>query len=150
MSIHAYVLGEHGDSEVLVWSSAQVGGIPLDDFASQVNLPLGPAARRHIEDTVRQAAYRIIAGKGATDFGIGGGIARILQAVRDNERRVLTVSSVGAHPGPYEGVSVSLPRLIGSQGILQELQPNLSAGERSALADSAAVIRDAAAGLDLA
>jgi len=148
LSIHAYVLGEHGDSELLVWSSAQVGGIPLDDFAAQVKRPLEPAARQRIDENVRRAAYRIIAGKGATDFGIGGGIARILQAVRDNERRVLTVSSVGAQPGPFNGISISLPRLIGAAGVLHELHPKLSAAERSALSESAAVVRQAADSLD--
>jgi L-lactate dehydrogenase len=150
LSIHAYVLGEHGDSEVLVWSSAQVGGIPLEDFAAQGRVPLEPDIQSRIDENVRRAAYRIIAGKGATYFGIGGGIARIVQAVRDNERRVLTVSSVGTQPGEFQGVSVSLPRLIGSQGVLQELHPKLSGEERTALAKSTDVIRQAAAGLDLA
>lgn len=149
LSIHAYVLGEHGDSEVFVWSSAQAGGISLDDFAAQRRTPLTPDDRRRIDDAVRGAAHRIISGKGATYFGIGGGIARIVQAVRDDERRVLTVTSVGTGPGAFAGISVSLPRLIGSAGILQELQPSLSAGEQAELIASADVIRDAAAGLDL-
>lgn len=70
-SIHAYVLGEHGDSEVLNWSSARVGGVPLHEFCQQRQIELSEARRRQIDQAVRRAAYRIIEGKGATYFGIG-------------------------------------------------------------------------------
>src|SRR5512143_226729 len=76
-SVHAYVVGEHGDSEVLAWSSADVGGVPLLDFAHQVGRPVTEQARSAIDEGVRRAAYRIIEGKGATYYGIGAGIARI-------------------------------------------------------------------------
>ena len=93
-SVHAYVLGEHGDSEVLVWSSAYVGGVPALDFAEQIKKPLSDDIKASIDDRVRRAAYRIIEGKGATYHGIGAGLARIVQAIRDNERAVLTLSSL--------------------------------------------------------
>jgi L-lactate dehydrogenase len=83
-SVHAYVLGEHGDSEVLVWSSAKVGGVPLEDFATQRGLKLDAQVRARIDDGVRRAAYRIIEGKRATYFGIGAGLARLAAAVRDD------------------------------------------------------------------
>ena len=72
-SVHAYVVGEHGDSEVLIWSSATVGGVPLDDFAEHSRHFIGEEQRRTIEDRVRRAAYSIIEGKGATYYGIGAG-----------------------------------------------------------------------------
>ncbi len=150
LSVHAYVLGEHGDSEVLIWSSAQVGGIPVHDFAAQADRPLNEEVKARIEEEVRGAAYRIIAGKGATYFGIGAGIARIIRSVRADERRILTVSSVCREVREYRGVSLSLPRLIGSAGVIRELKPVASDDESRDLLRSAGVIRDAVAALDLA
>lgn len=93
-SVHAYVLGEHGDSEVLVWSSATVGGVPLASAAAQLGRPLGAAERERIDEAVRRAAYRIIAGKGATYYGIGAAVARLIRAIRDDEGLVVTVSAL--------------------------------------------------------
>jgi L-lactate dehydrogenase len=149
LSIHAYVLGEHGDSEVLVWSSARAGGIPIRDFAAQSGRPLDEETKRRMEEDVRGAAYRIIAGKGATYFGIGAGIARLVRSIRADERRVLTVSSVGRIVDDYRGVSLSLPRLIGAAGVIQELRPEISDQEHRDLLRSADIIRQAAASLKL-
>lgn len=148
-SVHAYVLGEHGDSEVLVWSSAQAGGVPLLDFASQSGRPITEEVRARIDDGVRRAAYRIIEGKGATYYGIGAGLSRIAGAVRDDERAVLTISSsMGGTPG-LEKVSLSLPRVVGAAGILATLLPVLSREEETAVRKSAAILREAGAGLHL-
>ena len=78
-SVHAYVMGEHGDSEVLVWSSAKVGGIPLLDFAAQTARTITPEVVARIDDGVRRAAYSIIEGKGATYYGGGSALARIVE-----------------------------------------------------------------------
>ena len=99
-SIHAYVLGEHGDSEVLVWSSATVGGLPLSDFANQIGRPVGGDIRAAIDEGVRRAAYRIIEGKGATYHGIGAGLARIVRAIRDDEGCGVDLVE---HQHPYRG-----------------------------------------------
>jgi L-lactate dehydrogenase len=144
LSVHAYVLGEHGDAEVLGWSSGKVGGVPIQDFAEQVGRPLNKAVKSRIDDGVRRAAYRIIEGKGATYYGIGAGLAQIAQAVRDDERRVLTLSSLTKDIEGFEEVSLSLPRVLGAKGVLAELQPNLSSVERSALDESASILKDAA------
>jgi L-lactate dehydrogenase len=90
---------------------------------------------------VRRAAYTIIAGKGATNFGIGAGLARIVAAIRDDERAVFTVSNTES-PG-YEDVSLSLPRVVGSSGIIATLSPALSDAERDALGRSADLLRQA-------
>ncbi len=142
-SVHAYVLGEHGDSEVLVWSSAQVGGLPLEEFARQGGGALDDAVRARIDEGVRRAAYRIIAGKRATYFGIGAGIARIVRALRDDERAVLTVSSASGGPAGFDGVCLSLPRVVGAAGIVRTLRPPLSPGEEAAIRDSAATLAEA-------
>jgi L-lactate dehydrogenase len=143
-SVHGYVLGEHGDSEVLAWSSATVGGIPLADFAGQTGRALTGDAKTRIEDGVRRAANRIIEGKGATYYGIGAGLSRIVSAVRDDERALLTVSSVTVGVKEFEGLSLSLPRVVGAAGIMETLRPDLSDAEQAALGKSAKMLRQAA------
>jgi L-lactate dehydrogenase len=144
MSIHAYVLGEHGDSEVLVWSSAKVGGVSLLDFAVQIGRPFTEEIRSQIDDGVRHAAYRIIEGKGATYYGIGAGLAQIVETIRGDQCRVLTVSSVTQDVRGLEGIALSLPRLVGAKGIIAELQPALLSDEQLALEESAEVLKKAA------
>jgi len=142
-SVHAYVLGEHGDSEVLAWSSAKVGGVPLLDFARQIGRPVTPEARETIDDGVRNAAYRIITGKGATYYGIGAAAARIINAVRDDEGAVLTLSNLSAGMDGLEGVSLSLPRVRGADGICATITPLLADEEQRLLEKSAAILREA-------
>jgi L-lactate dehydrogenase len=144
-SVHAYVLGEHGDSEVLAWSSGKVGGVPLEEFAEQIGRPLSDEDKTGIDDGVRQAAYRIIEGKGATYYGIGAGIARIVRAIEDDEGAVLTLSNVEG----FGGVSLSLPRVLKAKGIEATIQPMLSNEEAQALKRSAEILKEAAAELNL-
>jgi L-lactate dehydrogenase len=142
-SIHANVLGEHGDSEVLVWSSVVVGGMPLSSFADQVAAPLTEAIRNEIDDNVRNAAYRIIAGKGASFYGIGAGLARIVGAINRDEQAVLSVSCVTPEVEGVENVALSLPRVVGASGIAATLVPDLDFGERKALRRSAELLKAA-------
>ncbi len=146
-SVHAYVLGEHGDSEVLVWSSARIGGVPLFDFANQVGRPITEKVKSKIDNGVRRAAYLIIEGKGATYYGIGAGLARIVQAIRDDERAVLTLSSLSMDIEGLNEVSLSLPRVLGSKGIVAELRPALSSEEHIELKKSAKILKDTASQL---
>jgi L-lactate dehydrogenase len=143
-SVHAYVLGEHGDSEVPIWSSAKTGGIPLREFAEQIGRPVTEEVRGRIDEGVRHAAYRIIKGKGATYYGIGAGLARIASAVRDNEHGVITVSASTEGVEYIPETTLSLPRIIGSDGISATLRPVLSDDEQKALEQSAVILRDAA------
>ncbi len=144
-SVHAYVLGEHGDSEVLAWSSGKVGGVPLEEFATQIGRPITDDVKARIDDGVRRAAYRIIEGKGATYYGIGAGIARIAKAIRDDEGAVLTLSNIEG----LNGVSLSLPRVLKAKGIEATIQPMLSNEEAEALKRSAEILKEAAAELNL-
>ncbi len=143
-SVHAYVLGEHGDSEVLVWSSANTGGIPLLKFAEQMGRPVTKEVKDHIDERVRRAADRIIIGKGATYYGIGAGLARIASAIRDNEQAVLTVSASTAGVEDIPETTFSLPRVIGREGITTTLRPVLSDDEQKALVKSAEILLNAA------
>lgn len=146
-STHAYVLGEHGDSEVLHWSGASVGGLPVERFARQVGRPLTDAVRAEIDDGVRRAAYHIIEGKGATYYGIGGGISRIAQSILGNERSLITVSMTEDTVLGVTGLALSVPRLVGAGGIVETLWPALTPDEEAALEKSARTLSDAAAGL---
>jgi L-lactate dehydrogenase len=147
VSVHAYVLGEHGDSEVLAWSSASVGGVPVQDFARQVGVVLTEGRKSTIDDGVRCAAYRIIENKGATYYGIGAAIAQVVQAVRDDERRLLTVSSLTTGVESFRGICLSLPRVVGLHGIVSELRPDLSNEEHRVLQKSADILKGAAVDL---
>jgi len=143
-SVHAYVLGEHGDSEVLAWSSGKIGGVPVGEFAEQIGRPITDDVKARIDDGVRRAAYRIIEGKGATYYGIGAGIARIAKAIRDDEGAVLTLSNIEG----INGVSLSLPRVLKAKGIEATIQPLLSNEEEEALKRSAEILKKAAADLN--
>ena len=143
-SVHAYVLGEHGDSEVLAWSSGKIGGVPVGEFAEQIGRPITDNIKARIDDGVRRAAYRIIEGKGATYYGIGAGIARIAKAIRDDEGAVLTLSNIEG----INGVSLSLPRVLKAKGIEATIQPMLSNEEEKALNKSADILREAAVELN--
>ncbi|QPM91515.1 L-lactate dehydrogenase [Pseudooceanicola algae] len=147
-SVHAYVLGEHGDSEVLAWSSARAGSESISDFADQIGAPLTEAVRARIDDAVRHAAYKIIEGKGATWYGIGAGLARLVQAIRDDQRAVLTVSMVVQDFQGVSDVALSLPRVVGATGIVETLIPHLTFSEMKALKASAETLK--ATALELA
>ncbi len=146
-SVHAYVLGEHGDSEVLVWSGAAVGGIPLSEFAQQAGLPVTQEVMSRIDDGVRRAAYRIIEGKGATHYGIGAGLSRIVRALRTDERAVLTVTSLAGEAGNPDDVSVSLPRIVGARGVAATLCPIMSKEELEAFGRTVKSLQEASKGI---
>lgn len=143
-SVHAYVLGEHGDSEVLWWSGANVGNVGVEAMAAQIGRPIDDAARQRIEDAVRLAAYRIIEGKGATWFGIGSGLARIVHAILTDEKALLSVSAYTPVCEGIAQVTLSLPRVVGAAGVGARLVPSLSAEERTALQRSAEILKEAA------
>jgi L-lactate dehydrogenase len=139
--IHAYVLGEHGDSEVLPWSLVSVGGIPLPEFCTGRAISICEDDYASIDDQVRRAAYHIIEGKGATYYGIGSAIARITEVILQDERSILTVCTPTPDVAGVKDVTVSLPNLVGGEGIIQTFFPQLSETEMEALRNSAQVVR---------
>ena len=140
--VHGYVVGEHGDSEVLTWSSVDVGGIPLDQFAKMQNLVLNQNARDAIDQDVRRAAYQIIEGKGATYYGVGAALSRIVDVIAHDHRAILTVCAPTEDVCGVKNTTVSLPRLIRSDGIVGTLPLNLNEEEYQALQHSARLIRN--------
>lgn len=136
-SVHANVIGEHGDSEVLVWSNGDAGTLNIESFANDIGKPLTIEVKTMIDNNVRNAAYKIIEGKGATFYGIAGGLTRICQAISTNENAVLTVSSFHKNIEGVESVCLSLPSVIGQNGIERVLMPHLSNKEKELLRLSA-------------
>jgi L-lactate dehydrogenase len=139
--IHGYVVGEHGDSEVLTWSLVAVAGMPLSAFAQLRQVELSEQVRRDIDSKVRGAAYSIIGGKGATYYGIGSALARIADVVLHDQRSVLTVCAPSADVLGVPDVTLSLPRLVGGNGVLETFPLPLSDSEQAQLRHSAEVIR---------
>ncbi|MEO6526761.1 MAG: L-lactate dehydrogenase [Gemmatimonadaceae bacterium] len=142
-SVHAQVVGEHGDSEVVLWSSAHVGGTPLREWP-------GWSADREvtIATEVRTAAYEIIRRKGATNHAIGLTTAALLRSALRGERRVLTVSRVQDGALGMGDVALSLPTIVDAAGAVEVVPPKLNDDERAALERSADVLRKAIASLE--
>jgi L-lactate dehydrogenase len=136
--VHAYVVGEHGDSEVLAWSSLEVAGRPLAEFAAAMGGSFTDEDRQRVEDEVVHAADRIIAGKGATSFGVGAVIAWVVDAILRDRRSVLTVSGTTTE----YGCALSLPRLVSGAGIVRTLGVSMDADEEGRLRRSAEILRE--------
>lgn len=141
--VHAYVIGEHGDSEVLVWSLVNIGNIPLDDFCRSHACNLDAAMRQQIDDSVRHAAYRIIEGKGATYYGVGSALARIVSNILGDRRAIMTVCTPLPEIAGVRDVTVALPHIVGGDGIEGTFFLPLNPEEEAALHRSAAIIREA-------
>lgn len=143
--VHAYVIGEHGDSEVLTWSQAAIAGMQLEDYCRLHGPALSPEERCDMDGMVRRAAYEIIAGKGATYYGIGSAVARLLDVLLHDQRAILTVCCRIQNFPLAEGVTLSLPHLVGGEGVISMIPLKLNEYEQQMLAASANVLREALA-----
>jgi L-lactate dehydrogenase len=139
-SVHATVVGEHGDSAVVLWSTADVGGVPIDDVVGSSGAVIGRDEHDAVLAEVRGAAYRIIEGKGATNLAIGLATAQILRCIENDERAVLPVS-VRTTIDEVGDVCLSLPTVVGRAGALTSLDTPMDEREREGLRSSAAAIR---------
>lgn len=145
--VHAHIVGEHGDSELALWSRANVSGIPVSEMCARRGITYDAAFRDKALGQVRQAAYEIIERKGATGYGIGMSLCRIVEAILHDEHSVLTVSCpVAGHYG-LDDVSLSLPCVIGCEGIEEVLDAPIAEDEQTALAESARVLGEHLAAL---
>src|SRR5258705_1094685 len=138
--VEAQVLGEHGTSEVFLWSSARVAGVPIFDALQHAG-DRREEVRRSIEQEVRYANITIIEGNQASQFGIGMAAARLAEMVLRDER---TVIPIGSYNLKY-GVTLSMPSVLGRSGVAQMLEPDMSEEERQALQRSAETLRSAVA-----
>ena len=139
-NVHAYVLGEHGDSEFVAWSTASIGNVPLSEFCRLTGMACTPTDMQAIELRVRNAAYEIIRRKGATNFAIAAALTRIVEAIVRDESSVLTVSTVLQGEYGITDVCLSLPAVVGRRGVRRVLPVQLDAAELQALRASASAI----------
>ena len=148
-NVHAFIVGEHGDSELAVWSGANVSGVDLDQFCHLRGDPLDRGEMERLYQGVRDSAYEIIRRKGATCYGIAMAVGRIAQCILRDERAVLPVSAVLEGQYGLEGLCLSVPAVVGRRGLEEVLEIPLSPRERAALKASAGQLREAIAALGL-
>lgn len=140
-SIHAYILGEHGDSEFAAWSMANISGIQLDEYSKQLGIDNWPEKKKEIELEVRDSAYHIIDYKGATNFGVGLALVQIVGAILKNQRRVLTVSYHLEGEYGIEDISLATPCLISQNGVASIIGTELTKEEQEKLVNSANILK---------
>lgn len=147
-SVRAHVIGEHGDSEVPVWSQVSIGGVPLKDYCPVCGKNCSPADKAEIFENVKQAAYEIIDKKGATYFAIALGLVRMCGGILRDERSVLTVSTLVDDYYGVSGVCLSVPVVLGRNGIARVIPIDLDEGEQDRFIRSAAVLKETITQID--
>ena len=140
-SVHAFIIGEHGDSEIAAWSSANVSGIELNRFCEMRGHFQHEEAMKRIADDVKNSAYEIIEKKKATYFGIAMAVKRICEAIVRDEKSILPISSMMHGAYGIEGISLSMPAIVGKDGIETHVPICLNAQEEEALKRSAETLK---------
>lgn len=143
-SVHSFIIGEHGDSEMVAWSSTNVSGIPLNDFCEMRGHFAHDEAMDRIADEVRNSAYEIIAKKHATYYGIAMSVVRICKAIVMNERSILPVSTMMHGEYGIDGICLSMPVIVGEEGVSVHVPLVLNEEERKSLLASAKALKDVA------
>ena len=141
-SIHTFIIGEHGDSEFATWSTTNVSSVPLHDFCEMRGHHDHEEAMREIENSVRNSAYEIIKRKHATYYGIAMAVKRICEAVIRDEKSVLPVSSLMNNVYGIEDVALSMPAIVGKDGVECLIPEKLSSDEQHKLRESAKIIKE--------
>ncbi len=142
-NVHAYIVGEHGDSEVPIWSRADIAGMSLEEFGKARGVAFGQEDRERIFTQTRDAAYRIIERKGATYYAVATGLMRIVEAILRDQNSVLSVSSLMDRDCYHcQDVCLSLPSIINRNGVDRVLHPTLSGEEERLLHRSADILRE--------
>jgi L-lactate dehydrogenase len=147
-SVHAYVLGEHGDSEAPIWSNATIGGQPILD-RTVLGKPFDRAVMQGIFEQARDAAYEIIDRKGHTDAAIGVVIARIVRTILSDQKSVMPISTRPNGAYDIDDVCLSVPCVVGIEGVEARVTPTLSDDERRALQASAETLKQSRRGLTI-
>ena len=148
-NVHAFIIGEHGDSELAVWSEANVSGLDLQDFCRIRGLERVTETKDRLYRQVRDSAYEIISRKGATYYGIAMAVGRIAESLVKDEHAVLPVSVVLEGEYGLEGLALSIPSIVGREGLEEVLEIPLSGEEAQALRQSAKQMEEAIASLNL-
>ncbi len=140
-SVHAFIIGEHGDSEIAAWSSANVSGIPIHDFCEMRGHFEHEKAMKEIADNVKNSAYEIIEKKGATYYGIAMSVRRICEAIVRDEKTILPVSSIQHDNHGISDVALSMPAIVGKNGVEGTVPISLNENEEKALKLSADTLK---------
>ena len=148
-SVHAFIIGEHGDSEIAVWSSANVSGIPLNDFCEMRGHFQHEKAMREIAEQVKNSAYEIIQRKHATYFGVAMAVKRICEVIVRDEKSILPVSTAMHGEHGIEDVVLSMPCIVGKDGIETKVPISLSEEEERKLKESVEILKKTMSGLEL-
>lgn len=146
-SVHAFIAGEHGDSEVPIWSSANIAGMRLPDYCAATGASCDPEDLEAIFTQTRDAAYQIIDRKGATYYAVAAGLLRIVEAILRDQKTVLPVSNLVHDYHGIDGIYLSLPAVIGRGGVERVLRLDLTPDEAAGLRHSAEVLRSTVAAL---
>ena len=141
-SVHAFVIGEHGDSELAVWSSATVSGVPIDTFCEMRGHYNHDMAEARIAEEVKNSAYEIIEKKNATYFGVAMAVRRICEAIIRDEKSVLPVSNLMKGEFGIEGVTLSIPAIVGNQGVEEIVPISMDEEEIGKLRESATLLKE--------
>lgn len=141
-NLHSFIIGEHGDSEIAAWSSTNVSGIPLDDFCEMRGHFNHVQAMREIAEDVKNSAYEIIEKKDATYYGIAMSVKRICESIVRDEKSILPVSAIMHGNYGIEGIALSMPAIVGVNGVETHVPIALSDEEIESLRHSAETIRD--------
>lgn len=141
-SVHAFIVGEHGDSEIAAFSSANVSGVPLSDFCEMRGHYRHREAEEDIQAKVKNAAYEIISKKHATYYGIAMSVKRICEAIVHDEKSILPISVILHDEYGIDGVALSMPAIVGADGFEQHVPIPLSVEEHTALLKSAAALKE--------
>ncbi len=140
-SVHAFIVGEHGDSEIAAWSSANVSGIPLHDFCEMRGHYNHDKSQENIAEKVKNSAYEIIAKKRATYYGVAMAVKRICEAIIRDEKSILPISSIMHGEFGIDDVVLSMPSIVGANGIETKVPISLSEDEEINLKKSADTLR---------
>ena len=141
-AVHAFIIGEHGDSEIAAWSSANVSGIPVNDFCEMRGHFEHAKAMERIAEEVKNSAYEIIEKKGATYYGIAMSVKRICEAIVRDEKSILPISSIQHNNYGISDVALSMPAIVGRDGVECTVPYELSKKEVEALQESAKTLKE--------
>ena len=148
-NVHSFIIGEHGDSEIAAWSSANVSGVPLNTFCEMRGHFNHEKAMEEIAEKVKNSAYEIIAKKHATYYGVAMAVKRICECIVRDEKSILPVSSMMHGSYGIEDISLSMPAVVGANGVETLIPISLNEAETAKLQESARMLKEIAAGLDL-
>ena len=148
-TVHAFIIGEHGDSELAAWSSAAVSGVPLSKFCEMRGHFNHDESERHIQEMVKNSAYEIIERKKATYYGVAMAVRRICEVIARDEKSILSVSSLMEGQYGLKDICLSMPTIVGADGVEEKIPISLDEDEITKLMASAQALKDIASSLDL-